>query len=191
MTGTSRIMGFIIIAVTILIALGNAGNLAWYIDTGSVLFIGGVLIGGLWLCFGPRLVLEAMMAALKGQCVSEKGQLSLFVAVYDRAYQLAWGGGIVGMLIGLVQILQNMDNPSMIGPGMAFGLMSVLYGASLAEFVVNPLQQILINKASPPPATADAAQTPRRSMLGLGAATVGLALAMFVLVMVAMMPLGM
>lgn len=191
MTGASRITGFIIIAVAILIALGNGGNLAWYIDTDSVLFIGGVLIGGLWLCFGPRVVLEALRTAMKGQCVSDRRQLSLYVAVYDRAYQLAWGGGIVGMLIGLVQMLQKMADPSMIGPGMAVGLLTVLYGASLAEFVVNPLQQILINKASPPPAAADAAQTPRRSMLGLGAATVGLALVMFAIVMLALMPRGM
>ena len=47
--------------------------------------------------------------------------------------------GMVGTLIGLVQMLQTMDNPDSIGPAMAVALLTTLYGAVLAFLVFNPI----------------------------------------------------
>ena len=47
--------------------------------------------------------------------------------------------GMVGTLIGLVQMLQVMDNPDSIGPAMAVALLTTLYGAILAFLVFNPI----------------------------------------------------
>ena len=47
--------------------------------------------------------------------------------------------GTVGTLIGLVQMLQVMDNPDSIGPSMAVALLTTLYGAILAFLVFIPI----------------------------------------------------
>ena len=47
--------------------------------------------------------------------------------------------GMIGTLIGLVQMLANMSNPNMIGPSMAVALLTTLYGALLANLVFLPL----------------------------------------------------
>jgi chemotaxis protein MotA len=47
--------------------------------------------------------------------------------------------GMVGTLIGLVQMLQTMEDPSSIGPSMAVALLTTLYGAVLAFLVFNPI----------------------------------------------------
>jgi chemotaxis protein MotA len=47
--------------------------------------------------------------------------------------------GMVGTLIGLVQMLQNMSDPSAIGPAMAVALLTTFYGAILANMLFNPL----------------------------------------------------
>ena len=47
--------------------------------------------------------------------------------------------GMIGTLIGLVQMLASMDNPSSIGPAMAVALLTTLYGALLANLVFLPL----------------------------------------------------
>ncbi|MBN1516877.1 motility protein A [Candidatus Sumerlaeota bacterium] len=47
--------------------------------------------------------------------------------------------GMVGTLIGLVQMLQNMSDPSAIGPAMAVALLTTFYGAILANVLFNPL----------------------------------------------------
>ncbi len=47
--------------------------------------------------------------------------------------------GMIGTLIGLVKMLQSLDNPANIGPAMAVALLSTLYGALLANLVFFPL----------------------------------------------------
>ncbi|RJQ84821.1 MAG: flagellar motor protein PomA [Desulfobacteraceae bacterium] len=47
--------------------------------------------------------------------------------------------GMIGTLIGLVQMLSSMDDPSSIGPAMAVALLTTLYGALLANFIFLPL----------------------------------------------------
>ena len=47
--------------------------------------------------------------------------------------------GMIGTLIGLVQMLANMADPASIGPSMAVALLTTLYGALLANLVCLPL----------------------------------------------------
>ena len=47
--------------------------------------------------------------------------------------------GMIGTLIGLVQMLANMENPQEIGPAMAVALLTTLYGALLANLVLLPI----------------------------------------------------
>ncbi|SDZ74074.1 chemotaxis protein MotA [Desulfuromusa kysingii] len=47
--------------------------------------------------------------------------------------------GMIGTLIGLVQMLQNMNDPSSIGPAMAVALLTTFYGAVIANIVANPI----------------------------------------------------
>lgn len=47
--------------------------------------------------------------------------------------------GMIGTVIGLVQMLQALDDPSAIGPAMAVALITTFYGALLANLVFNPM----------------------------------------------------
>ena len=47
--------------------------------------------------------------------------------------------GMIGTLIGLVQMLANMSDPNSIGPAMAVALITTLYGAIFANVVAIPL----------------------------------------------------
>ncbi|MCD6319828.1 MAG: MotA/TolQ/ExbB proton channel family protein [Candidatus Desulfofervidaceae bacterium] len=47
--------------------------------------------------------------------------------------------GMIGTLIGLVQMLQNMSDPSSIGPAMAVALITTFYGAVLANVIFLPI----------------------------------------------------
>ncbi len=47
--------------------------------------------------------------------------------------------GMVGTLIGLVQMLQSMNDPSTIGPAMAVALLTTFYGAIIANIVCLPM----------------------------------------------------
>lgn len=47
--------------------------------------------------------------------------------------------GMIGTLIGLVQMLSAMDDPKSIGPAMAVALLTTLYGAMLATIFAGPI----------------------------------------------------
>jgi chemotaxis protein MotA len=47
--------------------------------------------------------------------------------------------GMVGTLIGLVQMLSSMDDPASIGPAMAVALLTTLYGAVIANLIALPI----------------------------------------------------
>jgi len=47
--------------------------------------------------------------------------------------------GMIGTLIGLVQMLSNMDDPKSIGPAMAVALLTTLYGAIIANAFALPV----------------------------------------------------
>jgi len=47
--------------------------------------------------------------------------------------------GMIGTLIGLVQMLQTMEDPSSIGPAMAVALLTTFYGSIMANIVCLPI----------------------------------------------------
>ena len=47
--------------------------------------------------------------------------------------------GMIGTLVGLVQMLANMSDPSSIGPAMAVALLTTLYGAMVANCFALPM----------------------------------------------------
>jgi chemotaxis protein MotA len=56
--------------------------------------------------------------------------------------------GMIGTLVGLVIMLQNMDDPSKIGPGMAIALLTTMYGALIANGVALPISDRLARRSS-------------------------------------------
>lgn len=55
--------------------------------------------------------------------------------------------GMVGTLIGLVQMLQTMADPASIGPAMAVALLTTFYGAVLAFLFFGPMASKLENRS--------------------------------------------
>ena len=47
--------------------------------------------------------------------------------------------GVIGTLIGLINLLQSLDDPSAIGPAMALALITTFYGSVLANFICTPI----------------------------------------------------
>ncbi len=56
--------------------------------------------------------------------------------------------GMIGTLIGLVQMLQTMSDPSTIGPAMAVALLTTFYGAIMANILFLPIAGKLKNRSS-------------------------------------------
>lgn len=56
--------------------------------------------------------------------------------------------GMIGTLIGLVQMLQQMSDPSSIGPAMAVAIITTFYGSVMANMLFLPMSGKLKGRAS-------------------------------------------
>ncbi|MEM1187760.1 MAG: flagellar motor protein PomA [Pseudomonadota bacterium] len=59
--------------------------------------------------------------------------------VFSATADVAPAMGMIGTLIGLVQMLSNMSDPKSIGPAMAVALLTTLYGAMIANMIAMPI----------------------------------------------------
>lgn len=60
-------------------------------------------------------------------------------SVLRKAAETAPAMGLIGTLIGLVQMLGNLQDPATIGPNMAIALLTTFYGAVLSSMLLAPL----------------------------------------------------
>lgn len=60
-------------------------------------------------------------------------------SILRRASEVAPAMGLIGTLIGLVQMLANLQDPETIGPAMAVALLTTFYGAILGTAVLAPM----------------------------------------------------
>ncbi len=61
------------------------------------------------------------------------------IGLFRGMAEVAPAMGMIGTLIGLVQMLANMDDPKSIGPAMAVALLTTLYGAMIANMIAGPI----------------------------------------------------
>ena len=54
--------------------------------------------------------------------------------------------GMIGTLVGLVQMLSKLEDPATIGPAMAVALLTTLYGALIANLIALPIADKLESK---------------------------------------------
>jgi len=74
------------------------------------------------------------------QIAARHGQV---LSVWDGLGEIGPAMGMIGTLIGLVQMLQQMDDPAAIGPAMAVALLTTFYGSLLANIVAIPISKKL------------------------------------------------
>lgn len=73
------------------------------------------------------------------EIVSMKKRHNVGIAVFTRLGSLAPAMGMIGTLIGLVQMLANLSDPTSIGPAMAVAILTTFYGAMLSNLLFLPL----------------------------------------------------
>ena len=84
---------------------------------------------------GPDEVDDLMQARID----RDVGGAMFLSKFFNTAGTYAPAFGMVGTLIGLIQMLQNLSDPSAIGPAMAVAMITTFYGAFLANAVFLPL----------------------------------------------------
>ena len=82
----------------------------------------------------PDLVRDIMQAEMDNAEARHKTRMGFWDTL--AAMGPAWG--MIGTLVGLVNMLNNMEDASSIGPSMAVALITTLYGSLLANWICTP-----------------------------------------------------
>ncbi|MBF0438340.1 MAG: MotA/TolQ/ExbB proton channel family protein [Magnetococcales bacterium] len=67
------------------------------------------------------------------------------VGIFEGIAESAPAFGMLGTIIGLVQMLVHLEDPSTIGPGLAMALISIFYGILIANLVALPISYKLMS----------------------------------------------
>ncbi len=81
-------------------------------------------------------MLETDMELAEEEADIERGMM-------DTGTALAPAFGMIGTLVGLIQMLSQLNDPSTLGPAMAVALITTFYGAVLAYVIFMPMSQKL------------------------------------------------
>lgn len=83
----------------------------------------------------PEVVRQTLMTDMHSTLERHEVGKRIFKSIGETAPAM----GMIGTLIGLVQMLSNMSDPKSIGPAMAIALLTTLYGAMIANIFALPI----------------------------------------------------
>lgn len=61
------------------------------------------------------------------------------IGFWEKWAEMGPAWGMIGTLLGLVNMLKKLDDPSAIGPNMAVALLTTLYGSLIANWLCTPI----------------------------------------------------
>ena len=70
-------------------------------------------------------------------CIEQRH--SKIYSFWDNLAAMGPAWGMIGTLIGLINMLKRLDDPSSIGPNMAVALVTTLYGSLIANWISIPI----------------------------------------------------
>jgi chemotaxis protein MotA len=119
----------------------------------GLLALESVEVADEFLSKGVRLVvdgidMEEINAILTSEVDSLKARHGRGQSVLDFMKGNAPALGMIGTLIGLVNMLQHLSDPKAIGPAMAVALLTTFYGAILAFAVFGPISEKLKSRTA-------------------------------------------
>lgn len=89
---------------------------------------------------------ELVRAIMETELVSMEDRHKSKIGFWEDLGAMGPAWGMIGTLIGLVNMLQDMNDPSSIGPSMATALITTLYGSLLANWICAPVATKLKSK---------------------------------------------
>lgn len=92
---------------------------------------------------------ELVRGIMETELISIEGRHKKKISFWEDLAAMGPAWGMIGTLVGLVNMLYEMDDPSSIGPSMAVALITTLYGSILANWICTPVaNKLKVNNAS-------------------------------------------
>lgn len=155
------------------VLLGNyleGGHLTAFVHPITALMVVGPTLAAPLVVAGPLGVARAVRTLLAGRPLDDLPAAS---AVFLAGAHGAGASGVLGMVLGIIHVMNNLESPGALGPGIAVALVAPVYGVALAGSGVAAALQ-LARRSRPalpgPTATLPVRSATRAATLGGGTA---------------------
>lgn len=81
---------------------------------------------------------ELVRAIMETELISTETRHKTKIGFWQDLGSMGPAWGMIGTLIGLILMLQNMSDPTSIGPAMSVALITTFYGSVLANWICSP-----------------------------------------------------
>ena len=132
-----RVVSLVLLSSVMVSGICFGAPLLTFFDATSFALFIGVVGGGILWSHSLSDVTAAFGTFLGSSTVDpEQSQRdhNTFVRLAELSSAVCW----IGPIIGIIQILHQVDDPSAVGPGMAIVLLTMLYGTAAGELLFRP-----------------------------------------------------
>ncbi len=92
---------------------------------------------------------DLVRAIMETELISVEDRHKKVIGFWDMVASMGPAWGMIGTLVGLVAMLNDMSDPNSIGPSMAVALITTLYGSLLANWLATPVaNKLRVNNAA-------------------------------------------
>lgn len=124
------VLGSLVVLLAIFgIHLAEGGYMAQVMHSGAFLLVGGATLGGVLMSGGLRESLRQLGGVLGRQSVDDLTALRRTLGVVIVTAPLA---GAVGTVLGMIQVMANLSDPTKLGAGVALAFIAMIYGGVIA-----------------------------------------------------------
>jgi len=118
-----------------------------FIDVPTAIVMSAFTLGILFTCFTPSQLTAALTTLRQSAAGRPTRGRAQAAAVFGQARQAVWGAGAILTVFSFIYILATSADfdPSAIKAGMSLALLPMGYAVVLAELVIAPCQQIVLN----------------------------------------------
>lgn len=82
---------------------------------------------------------ELVRGIMETEMICVENRHKKVIGFYDTLASMGPAWGMIGTLIGLINMLKNMSDIASVGPNMSIALITTLYGSILANWIASPI----------------------------------------------------
>jgi chemotaxis protein MotA len=93
-----------------------------------------------------RMAAKTLRETIEQENITFEEQKRRTARVYDTAGGIAPTIGILGAVLGLIQVMEHLSEPSKLGTGIAVAFVATIYGVGSANLLLIPMAKKLVNR---------------------------------------------
>lgn len=140
----NQLIGFLLLALTLLLALIILGPYQLLFDVTSLIMILGCVFGVAFLSYGAQ---AFSIFKYANQPVKNQKEYFWVISFFDNLINTSIIAGVMGSIISMVMLLTTLSGTDTLNSGVSLSLLTLVYGFVLAKLILEPLKQNVLRRA--------------------------------------------